>query len=191
MIKLFAGLKGSISPEIVYRADVSFSVVKDLYLFVNDTNPASPLQNTFLVDYDDANIIQYHGALAYEHSTKWNATADFSYYSYSMTEEKKPWHKPQYELTLNAVYNLKEKFLIHGGLIVTGERFAKVSSIVDPKGFIELEPVADINLGVDYLFSKLFTVFLTINNLTNNSYLLWNQYPSQGFNFMIGFSYKL
>ena len=185
----FAGIKGSISPELAFRADVSYSTAENMYFFVNDTT--TPLQNTFGVNYDEVDILHYHGELAAEPSSHWNVIASFNYYSYSMFEEKKPWHKPQFDLTLNAVYNLKEKFLISGELDVIGQRFAKSSVTIIPEGFLKLETVADINLGFEYLFSKLFTVFIDICNITGRSYMLWNQYPSQRFNFLIGFTYKL
>jgi len=185
----FAGIKGSISPDIAFRTDITYTTTENMYFFVNDT--ATRLENTFTVVYDDVDIVQYHGGLAVEPSPQWNVTADFNYYSYKMFKEIKPWHKPQFDLTLDAAYNLKEKFLFTGGMIIFGQRFAKSSLPIATEGFIKLEPVADFNLGIEYLFSKLFTVFLDINNITGRSYMLWNQYPAQRFNFMFGFTYKL
>jgi outer membrane receptor protein involved in Fe transport len=170
-----------------FRADVTFSTIQNMYFFINDTT--TELQNTFDVEYDDIDLIQYHGELNIEPSALWNLKAGFNYYSYSTLLLDKPWHKPQYDLTLNASYNLKEKLVLSGDLIVFGKRYAKSSLF--PEGMVKLDPVIDLNLGVDYLFSKLFTLFFNIYNITGRSYMLWNQYPSQRFNFMIGFSYKL
>jgi hypothetical protein len=185
----FAGIKGSISRDIAFRADISFTTTENMYFFVNDTT--TELENTFIVDYDNVDIIQYHGELAVEPSSQWNVILDFNYYSFKMFKEIKPWHKPQLDLTLDASYNLKEKFLIKGGLIVFGQRFAKSALPIAPEGFLKLKPLADINLGVEYLFSKLFTVYMDIYNITGRSYMLWNQYPAQRFNFIFGFTYKL
>ncbi|MBN2275299.1 MAG: TonB-dependent receptor [Bacteroidales bacterium] len=185
----FAGIKGSITNNAGFRADVSFTTTENMYFFVNDTT--TTLENTFTADYDDIDIVQYHGELTVEPSTQWHVTADFNYYDYKMFKELKPWHKPEFDLTLQVAYNLKEKFLINGGLMVMGKRFAKTSQAFSPEGYIKLDPVADLNLGVEYLFSKVFTIFLDIYNITGSSYMLWNQYPSQRFNFMIGFTYKL
>jgi hypothetical protein len=195
-ITAFAGVKGSITSQIAFRADVTYSSVDDMFFFVNDTNAVYPnttdtIQHTFTVAYDDVDLIRYHGELAFETPAAWNVRADFNYYSYSTLQQEKPWHKPQYELSLNAAYNLKEKFLIRGDFLLLGKRFAKTSLTLDPAGFIELKPMLDINLGVTYTYSKLFSVFLDIYNLTNRSHLIWNQYPSQRLNYMIGFSYKL
>jgi hypothetical protein len=192
----FAGIKGSITPQIAFRADVTYSAVDNMFFFVNDTNAVYPnttdtIQNTFTVEYDDIDLVQYHGELAFETPANWTVKADFNYYSYHTLKLDKPWHKPKYELDLNASYLLKEKFLIRAGFIVLGKRYAKSSPALDPEGFIELKPMLDINLGVTYTYSKVFSVFLDIYNITNRAHLIWNQYPSQGLNCMIGFSYKL
>lgn len=188
-ITAFAGIKGSITPDIAFRADASFTATENMVFYVNDTT--TDLENTFTIRYDDIELIQYHGALAVEPSSRWHVTADFNYYSYKMFREAKPWHKPQFDLILNADYNLKEKLLIKGGMIIYGSRYAMLSRAVAPEGYSKLHPVADFNLGVEYLFSKVFTVFLDIYNITGRSYMLWNQYPSQRFNFLFGFTYKL
>jgi hypothetical protein len=192
----FAGIKGSITPQIAFRADVTYSAVDNMFFFVNDTTAVYPntndtIQNTFSVEYDDIDLVQYHGELAFETQANWTVNADFNYYSYSTLKQDKPWHKPQYELNLNAAYLLKEKFLIRGGFVLLGKRYAKTSRTLDPAGFTELKPMLDINLGLTYSYSKVFSVFLDLYNVTNRAHLIWNQYPSQGLNFMIGFSYKL
>jgi outer membrane receptor protein involved in Fe transport len=55
----------------------------------------------------------------------------------------------------------------------------------------KLDPVGDINLHLKYHYSKLFSLFADLYNLTDRSYMLWNQYPCQRFNFLLGFAYKL
>ncbi len=192
----FAGVKGSVTSQIAFRADVTYSAVDHMFFFVNDTTAVYPnttdtIQHTFTVEYDDIDLIRYHGELAFESPAAWNVKADFNYYSYSTLKQEKPWHKPQYELGLKASYNLKEKFLIRGGFLLLGKRYAKTSRTLDPEGFIELKPMLDVNLGVTYTYSKLFSVFLDIYNITNRTHYLWNQYPTQRLNYMIGFAYKL
>ena len=55
----------------------------------------------------------------------------------------------------------------------------------------KIKPVADLNLKVNYNYSKALTYLPTCIILADRSYLIWNQYPSQRFNFMFGLSYKL
>ncbi|MCK7536842.1 MAG: hypothetical protein MZV63_40745 [Marinilabiliales bacterium] len=50
----------------------------------------------------------------------------------------------------------------------------------------ELESVIDINLGVEYRYSKSLSGFVQINNLLSENYYTWNFYPTYGFNLMGG-----
>jgi hypothetical protein len=184
---VYGGVKGSISKEVRFRADISFSSIANMYFFVNDTT--TELQNTFAVEYDDVDMIKYRGELAVDPSDQLKITAGFNYYNFNMLQLAKPWHKPSFDLTLSAVYNLKEKIIFNADLLVLGTRYAKTSAVT--ADYMKLDPVIDINLGIEYLFSKVFTLFFNMYNIAGNSYLLWNQYPSQRFNFIAGFTYKL
>lgn len=186
-LMVFGGIKGSISKEVRFRADVSFSSIANMYFFINDTT--TELQNTFSAEYDDVDLIKYHGELAVDPSDQFKVSAGFNYYDFNMLQLAKPWHKPNFDITLSAAYNLKEKILFNSSLLVLGPRYAKTTAF--PEGYMKLDPVIDLNLGVEYLFSKVFTLFFNMYNIVGNSYLLWNQYPSQRFNFIAGFTYKL
>ena len=104
--------------------------------------------------------------------------------------KKKPWHKPDFIIGLDAAsnpgsisLNLEQDLtlLATGGLRITTQ----------PDGMKKLKPVFDANLNLNYNYSKALTVFADFYNLAERSYMIWNQYPSQRFNFLFGFSYKL
>jgi outer membrane receptor protein involved in Fe transport len=56
---------------------------------------------------------------------------------------------------------------------------------------IELQGIADINLGLEYRYNKILSGFLRLNNIGNTRYYKWNNYPVQGFSVMAGFTYSL
>jgi hypothetical protein len=183
----YGGLKGSISSAVRFRADVSYTVFKDYHFFVNDT--LLPLENQFTAAYDDIDLITYHGQIAVQPAGKFEMTIDGKYFDYKTYDQHKPWHKPDFEVGIDASYAFSQKFTAGADFTVTGNRW--VWNYLSPDESDKLKPVADINLSLNYHYSKLFTVFADIYNLADRSYLLWNQYPSQRFNFLIGFSYKL
>jgi outer membrane receptor protein involved in Fe transport len=114
---------------------------------------------------------------------------DGKYYDYKTFEEAKPWHMPDFKIGLDASYNFGSKFTAGLEFTLTGNRWVRNYSL--PEDMDKFKPVADINLSLNYHFSKLFTLFADFYNLTGRSYMIWNQYPSQRFNFLFGFSYKL
>ena len=184
----YGGLKGNISSVIRFRADASLTVYKDFHFFMNDTvTPPTlpPLQNHFTGVYDDVNLITYHGQIAYS-GKSFELMVDGKYFEYKTFEELKPWHMPDFTIDLDAVYRYN-KFEFGAGFNILGNRWVKKYNV----GAVKLKPVFDANLSLNYHYSKVLSVFADFYNLSERSYYIWNQYPSQRFNFMVGFSYKL
>lgn len=183
----YGGLKGSISSSVRFRADVTYTAYKNMHFFVNDT--LVPLQNQFNAVYDGVDLITYHGQLAVQPSQAIDLTLDAKYFNYNMLGQKKPWHKPDFRVGIDALCQLNSKFTLGAGFSVIGNRWVKNS--LQANGMKKIKPVADLNLKLNYNYSKAFTLFADIYNMADRSYLIWNQYPSQRFNFIIGLSYKL
>jgi hypothetical protein len=183
----YGGLKGSISSSVRFRADVSYTIFKNYHFFVNDT--LLPLENQFIGVYDDINLITYHGEISAQPSAKVEFRIDGKYFSYSTFDQAKPWHMPDFRIGTEVNWQVSSKFSTGIDFSVTGNRWVKNYQVPDEMD--KLKPVFDMNLNLNYHHSKLFTVFADFYNLTDRSYMIWNQYPSQRFNFLLGFSYKL
>jgi hypothetical protein len=183
----YGGLKGSISSIIRFRADVSYTVFKNFHFFVNDT--LLPRQDQFTAVYDDINLITYHGQLAVQPTENFEFVIDGKYFDYKTFEQVKPWHKPDFKIGIDATYKLNSKFDIGAAFTIVGNRWVK--NYLHPEGMQKFKPVFDANLSFNYHYSKVLSVFADFYNLTERSYMIWNQYPSQRFNFLFGFSYKL
>ena len=186
-IIIYGGLRGSISSAVRFRADVTYTIARDMYFFVNDT--LLPLQDQFTAAYDDVDLITYHGQVAWQSGNDFDITLNGNYYDYNMLEQNKPWHKPLYTLELDASYKISPKFTLSTGVDIIGSRWIQDSGL--PVGMFKLKPMADVNLKLNYQYSKVFSLFADFYNLADRSYMIWNQYPSQRFNFLFGFSYKL
>jgi len=187
----YGGIKGNISPMIRFRADAKLTIYKDYHFFVNDTvtaPSAPPLHNQFTAVYDDINLLTYHGQVVIAPGDRFELMLDGKYYDYKTFEELKPWHKPDYEIQVDARYRYNQ-FEFGAGFNIIGNRWVKDYDF--PDEMKKLKPVFDGNLSINYHYSKLLTLFADFYNLAERSYLIWNQYPSQRFNFLIGFSYKL
>ena len=100
----------------------------------------------------------------------------------------KPWHMPEYEITLTTKYNLREKIIIGFDIFAISNRYAK--DFYNPATPIKLKGTIDVNLGVEYRYNKLLSAFVKFNNIGAVKYSKWNQYPTQRFNALIGLSYS-
>ncbi len=183
----YGGLKGKLSPNASFRLDVNYSQTNDMYLFVNDTNTI--YENTFDVVYDDVDLIRYHGEVSIDALSNLSFLLQGNYYDYSTAKELKAWHKPEYDFTFSTAYNFREKIYVNLDLIGIGKRYAKDAR--QAAGYKELKGFLDANLGVEYRYSNILSGFIHFYNFTSTKYYMWNQYPSQRFNVMLGFTYKL
>jgi len=183
----YGGLKGSISSAVHFRADVTYTSLKNMHFFINDT--LIPLQNQFNAVYDQVDLITYHAQVTIQPSSSVSLTFDGKYFDYNMFDLQKPWHKPDFKAGFDADFLIGKKITLSAGFSVTGNRW--VVNTLHPDGIQKIKPYADVYLKLNYNYSKALTLFADIYNIGDRSYLIWNQYPSQRFNFMFGLSYRL
>ena len=54
----------------------------------------------------------------------------------------------------------------------------------------KLDPAFDLNAGAEFSFLPQWKAWLQFNNVFNNKYQRWNQYPVLGFNMLPGVVYS-
>ncbi len=182
----YGGLQGLLGPNAGYRADISFNTMENTYFFINDT--ANLLGNQFITVSDNVELTKFSGELWYSPFTFLEFYLKGNYFNYRLDRSLKPWHKPKFNMTFETSYNFKEKIYVNLDIIHLGKRFAYNHALPDEP--IELDQIWDLNLGLEYRYSKVLSGFVDINNLLAKQYYIWNQYPSQKINVMLGFSYK-
>jgi hypothetical protein len=182
----YGGFKGKISSQAGYLIDFIFKSQENALFFVNDTITA--LENTFKPVYDNAEIITLGTELWYSPLTYLDFFTKLYLHNYQLGIEEKPWHKPLSEFTFTTRYNYKEKLYINFDILHEGVRYAKnFSASSEP---LKLDAIWDLNLRFEYKYSNVLSAYLDCYNLLSKRYYVWNQYPSQRLNAMIGFSYK-
>ena len=185
--ELYGGIKGSFTKNISYNTRASFSRVQDMYFFVNDDEDI--FKKGFNTVYDDANLFNVHGEVQFQSEEKIKVIAKGDLNTYDMLKEYKPWQKPLWQTTLSINYNLKNKIVATADVFVIGNRNARIletGPLVSIYAAKELKPLVDLNLGLEYRYSKKLSGFAHFNNLGFKRYTLWNNYPTQKFNFLMG-----
>jgi hypothetical protein len=187
-LEFIAGLKGSLGSKASYVLKGTYSSLNNQYFFVNDTS--SVLRNQFNVVYSAVDIYNAYLEVNYDYSDELSFGGKANFNHYELTSERYAWHKPSFDLTLSAKYNLRNKILVDFDILALGKRHVKeYNSPILP--FKELPSVLDFNLGLEYRYTKILSLWLRFNNFTASKYYMWNQYPAQRFNLMAGFTYSL
>lgn len=185
-LKVYGGLKSYITPELSVYANASYSIIENQYFYVNDYSDS--LGNYFSVVYDDIELLKLEGEIKYDASNKLAFRLQGQYSKPYLENIDGYWHRPLYDMSLYADYNLKNKILLYIGVNLVGQREVPTVAGNDVD---ELDPYLDFSLGMEYRYTKVLSAFMRLNNFTASKYQIWNQYPAQRFNTMLGFTYAL
>lgn len=186
-INISLGFRGNISSKVAFNAKVNYADIQNQYFFINDTS--CMYDENFGIVYDNLTRVRVLGELSYKMSQRLWLSAKANIFKYDLANEQKAWHMPNYNFSVNARYNMQNKIIINANVFGLGTRYAKIYDVNKMVQEKELSAVIDLNLGVEYRMSKLFSVFADFNNISSVKYYEWNQYPAQRFNFMLGATY--
>ncbi len=185
-INLNAGIKGNFSKKVSFIVKADYGIFQNAFFFVNDT---VGIGNYFDVVYDrEMQLLQFYGEISYKNSDKFNIFLKGNYYKCSLKDIKIPWQKPEWDVTFTARYNLRNKIVVNADVFALGNMFAP--NFKDPENPYKLKKIIDANIGLEYRYSKILSVFLNLNNITASKKYYWNFYPTQGFNLLGGLTYS-
>ncbi len=187
----FVGIKGTLSKRIGFNVFASFSHVKNKALFVTDTTVYSG-RNRFNVIYDTMNITKLEGSIYYQLKEKVKIDVIGRYFSYNARNNIFAWNLPQFQVVLRGTYNLYDKFILTVDANLEGGRrgqvFAAGKDVLeeDNQYALKLGFLADANISLEYRYNKRVSGFINLNNVAAQRYRRWYNYPTQGFQAMLG-----
>jgi outer membrane receptor protein involved in Fe transport len=150
--------------------------------------------NSFNVLYDNVKTLSFYGELKADFSKNVTFGINGTFSSYKMDALEEAWNLPSIQLAANLDVTITPKWYAGTSLFFTGERkdqFIRSSILIDyPYQNVTLDSYFDLNAHVGYKHSERLTFFLKGNNLANQDYQRWLNYPVQGLQVLGGASYK-
>jgi hypothetical protein len=179
----YAGFKGSAGTHVTYEARVSYLQFTNQPLFVNDTITG---KSFFIVNESQMKDIRIHGEIGYTMAEKLSllAGATFNQYS-SLKDNAKAWGLVPLELNGSIRWQIIKEFLVKSEIYFWDGAHWR-NKLGDSR---KLQPAADVNVGVEFTILPQLNGWVQVNNLFNNKYERWNQYPVLGFNVLAGIVY--
>lgn len=182
------GIRGSVSDFLSYNLGVQNAVIDNHPFFVTDT--AQVLNNQFTVVYDDVKRFHARGELTAKFHERFSTRFSVNYYQYMLTDQLEAWHTPTLKFAVNLKYNIQEKIILTADGYTRNQSFARM---FDEQGNAFAREVhgfhLDASLGIEYRYSRLLSIFLNFNNISNDPLERWLNYPTQKFNFLGGVTY--
>lgn len=189
MYDMHGGLRGSFSREIGFDVRISQSRTKARPLFVGVASAVAGVElgDQFIVVYDRVDQLDISGELRYQHQESISVYGRIDLFSYRTEIQAEAWNLPTYKLALGAVYDFQDKLLLKVEAEFLGGRKAeRVSRAISANetvttslGTVDMPGYLDLHLGLEYRYTKRFSVFLDLSNLSMAKYERWSRYPVQ------------
>ena len=197
---IFFGLKGKLANAVSYNVRASYLNEDNKALFKNNGYEALTdfegyrFGNSFGIAYDAVKTISFFGELKADFSKNVSFGVNGTFSNYTTDIEAEAWNLPALTLASTLDVNITSKWYAGAKVFFVGERkdfmhFAAAIPVPDD-ATVTLDSYVDVNAHIGYKYSERLNFFLKGNNLTNQSYQRWLNYPVQGLQVVAGASYK-
>jgi outer membrane receptor protein involved in Fe transport len=149
--------------------------------------------NSFGVVYDDLNTLIIFGELKADFSKNVTFGINGTYNNYSTDSQAEAWNLPQLKIGSTVDFDINEKWYAGANVFFVGERkdiITKQELIFPLPSYVQetitLDSFFDLNAHVGYKYNARLTAFLKGNNLANQQYNRWANFPVQGIQVLLG-----
>ncbi|MES2429327.1 MAG: hypothetical protein V4556_00240 [Bacteroidota bacterium] len=184
-VELYGGIKSTVGKHFNFSAKAGLVSFKNFPLFLNDTLND---QKGFIVSNDASmEAVRVHADMSYINQDKFTLNGGVTFNGYTgMRTHDAAYGTVPFEINASMRWWAFDKIKLKSDLHVFGggPYLLKNNITKDLKG------AADLSAGAEYSINKRLTAWADINNLLNNKYQRWNNYPVYGINFLGGIIMK-
>ena len=202
---LYAGLKGKLADNISYNVRGSYVDENNKALFKSNdfssdlSNQPYAFGNSMQLVYDNVKTFRFFGELKADITEAISFGANGTLSVYNTKTQAEAWNLPALQLNANVDYTINSKWYAGADVFFVSTR--KDLQINTDMATIQVYPPVyfapttlksyiDLNAHVGYKHSERLTGFLKANNILNQAYQRWLNYPVQGFQLVLGANYK-
>lgn len=196
----FVGLKGKLSNNMSYNVKGSYFAEKNKPLFANNIAFADPVDtenyfygNSFGVVYDDLTTFSIFGELNVDVNRNFTLGLKAEYFIYNTDNQEEAWNLPDVTGSLFMDYQIDKHWFAGANLYYVGERKDQVYLTTFPAVSYQattLDSYFDANAHLGYKINDRFSVYVKANNIANQDYQRYLNYPVQGIQILAGATYK-
>jgi len=193
-ISVFGGVKGNLVKKLNYHVSARYSNTRDMAFFFLDT--ASLLKNQFDVVYANVDWLNVCANLNWQVVDRLYLNLEANYWGYFNYEKfiEKPWYKPDLEVAFAGKYYFREKFIFDLNMKLGFGSYALMPYLNGDREIVyktdRMSPILNFGVGFEYLVSKRFSCFATVNNLGFQNFAKYYDFKNVGFNAIIGITYS-
>lgn len=196
----FVGLKGKITSNVGYNIGGSYTADKNKAMYRANVIHNYPYQtdydygNSFGIVYDDVKTFGLMGEIQVDLNRNFILGLKGEYFSYNTDTEAEAWNLPDFMGNLLMDYQITEQWFAGANLYYIGKRkdILELEGTAVPTTFTPttLKAYFDANAHVGYHVNDRLSVFAKANNIANEAYQRWQNFPVQSIQFLAGATYK-
>ncbi|MFD1063350.1 TonB-dependent receptor [Winogradskyella litorisediminis] len=195
----FIGLKGKLSNSVSYNIKGNYFAEQNKALF--KTNDAQTFAtedyqfgNSFNVVYDDVKTFSVGGELNIDVNRNFKLAIKGDYFNYNTDAQSEAWNLPNITGSVFLDYQISKQWFMGGSVFFNGERKdeAVLLGTLAPvqRTTVTLDSFFDANAHVGYKVTDYLSVYGKVNNIANQDYQRWQNFPVQGIQFLAGATYQ-
>lgn len=180
VVEAYGGFKGAAGDHFTYNARASYLNLKNMPLFLNNIAGSHEFE---VLNESKLNDFRLHGELGYNAKEDFSLLVGLTMNNYTgLKDNAQPWGLVPIELTGSLHWNILKNLLLKSDISIgNGAQYIDASSEKQ-----RLKGAADWNLGAEWHLVKNWDLWLQVNNLLNNKYQRWVNYPVLGTNVLGG-----
>ena len=194
----YVGLKGKLSSNMSYNVSGHYLADRNKALFRNNsitlTNEDYTYGNSFGMVYDNVDTFGVAGEINVDVNRNFKLGIKAEYFSYSTDDEVEAWNLPDIKGSLFLDYQINEYWFAGANLFYIGERkdqfFLNDGITITSPFKVVLDSYFDANAHIGYHINDQLSVFAKANNIANDAYQKWQNFPVQSMQFLAGATYK-
>jgi hypothetical protein len=199
---IFAGLRGKLANNMSYNIKGTYKTEKNKLLYKANNYSLLNLNldgyangNSFDVVSEDLKTLSFFGELKADFSKNVSFGINGTFNNYSTSIQEKPWNLPSIKMGANLDFVISKKWYAGTNFFFVGERKDQQINLDIPllaknNEIKTLPSYFDVNAHVGFNYSNRLTTFLKLNNIANQQYQKWLNFPVQGLQVLIGANYK-
>ena len=194
----FLGLKGKLTSTMSYDISGSYVSEKNKALFRNNeitaTDEAYTFGNSFGVIYDNVATFGASGQINVDVNRNFKLALKAEYFNYDAKGQLEAWNLPELKGSMFLDYQISKKWFTGANLFFVGERkdqFFEANPLISSvPQIVTLDSYFDANAHAGYHINNQLSAFLKLNNIANQGYEQWQNFPVQTFQVLAGATYK-
>jgi hypothetical protein len=178
--EIYGGIKATMGSHFNFSAKASWIIYNNLPFFINDTTDGK----TFAIS-NDSRVYDFriHGDMSFVSQDKFTITGGLTFNGYNgMKENNRAWGTIPVELNASLRWWAFKQVLLKGDF----NGFSGAAFLMKDGTDVKLSGGTDLSAGLEFAINKKFSAWLDVNNIFNNKYQRWYNYPVYGLNILGG-----